>query len=356
MLNDQTGFFAGDERLFTRWQRQTATAVHTEIKRIIRAHSTDPDQEARYLAILQTYWQRFRLGRHTPFCLWLPLYVCWAVDGQAETAVRPTAITTLAWLGAAFYDDLTDQEVPTAWQQLTAAEITMTAFALMSVIPLAAIDGLVLDVCQKQSMRHALSQGLLRGLAGQEGDLATADCDDVTLSMIEQIVLGKSGAMIAFCAAFGAIAAGAPPDVVSAYGNYGEALGMVHQISSDAADIFQQAWSQDLATGVKNIQTVACLAQLVGTERTAFLELLAEARTSAAAQTAVRQQLRQTQAALPWIDMAHRYDQQANRALDLAQPLPAIDGLLRQLVAEKTPAIDMKTLLAYRLRSAAVTA
>ncbi|MEM7113876.1 MAG: polyprenyl synthetase family protein [Chloroflexota bacterium] len=347
-----------NEATFLAWQERQATAVLAQIEQILTAHATSPEQQARYLGVIRTYWRAVQPGYHLPFCTWLPLYVYRAVigdegggfGGPVETAVSVAAISTIAWLGAAFYDDLTDEEIPNAWQHLSDAEVTMTAFALMSVIPLAAIDSLDLTMPQRHALRSTLSQGLLRGLAGQEGDLATAKRDDVTLPMIEQIVLGKSGAMTAFCAAFGAIAAGAEPEIVTAYSDYGEALGMVHQISSDAADIFHKARSQDLATGIKNIQTVACLDQLNGAERADFLQLLVEARTSAEAQTAVRQQLRQKRMSLPWMDMAYRYAQQANNALALAQPLPILDTVLRQLVDERTPEIDARALLAYRLR------
>lgn len=74
-----------------------------------------------------------------------------------------------------------------------------------------------------------------RGLIlGQDLDLRSTDHIEETLS---EIHLNKTGALIAASAEFGAISAGAPPDVRTLLNHFGFELGLAFQIMDDVLDI-----------------------------------------------------------------------------------------------------------------------
>jgi geranylgeranyl pyrophosphate synthase len=170
----------------------------------------------------------------------------------------------------------------------------------------------------------------------------------LSMEVLEEIALAKSGAMVAFPAAFGAIAGGADPETVAAYRAYGVALGVLLQFSNDANDIFRKPWSHDLARGAKNMVVVAAGQQLSGAARTDFMALLDAARTSPEAQAEVRRMLRRKELVWPWLEVGVRHAEGAYAALERAQPAPPMADLLRRLVTDIAPTVEPGERLMWR--------
>lgn len=61
----------------------------------------------------------------------------------------------------------------------------------------------------------------------------------LTLSELEQIHRGKTGALVSVAAMIGGLAAGAPTPATEALAHYGAALGLAFQIMDDVLDVTQ---------------------------------------------------------------------------------------------------------------------
>lgn len=74
-------------------------------------------------------------------------------------------------------------------------------------------------------------------VGGQELDMEYEKREDVALSDLEQMVSGKTGALIRAACRMGCIAAGASEDTIEKAGKYGEKLGLAFQVIDDILDI-----------------------------------------------------------------------------------------------------------------------
>ena len=77
-----------------------------------------------------------------------------------------------------------------------------------------------------------------------------------------EVLAGKTGSLIATSGRFGAMFSGAPPDVVEAMTEFGEAIGMAFQLSDDLIDITSEAEDLGKATGTDLREGVATLPML----------------------------------------------------------------------------------------------
>lgn len=88
-----------------------------------------------------------------------------------------------------------------------------------------------------------------------------------------QVLAGKTGSLIATSGRFGAMFAGASPDIVTAMTEFGEAIGMAFQLSDDLIDITSdevdlgKATGTDLREGVHTLPMLFTLADPLSDER-----------------------------------------------------------------------------------------
>lgn len=222
----------------------------------------------------------------------LPLAIYGAIRGNPAPARDLAVITTLLFLGIDILDDIQDDDLPDHWAGHRPAEIHMAAATFLASLPQLGISKLPILPLAKVRMMACLSEGLLKMSGGQLNDLRMAGADCVSPEAVEASVVSKSGAECAAIAMLAAHMAGVSEETAKRYGELGSALGTAGQIASDCHDIFQSSHSKDLANGTRCLPVAVYLSRLDGSDRTAFLHLLDEARESPAACELIRRDLR----------------------------------------------------------------
>ena len=230
----------------------------------------------------------------------------WGEDGPARDLA---AATTLLVAGLDLLDGLAGGGLPARWSACPRGEIARTASNLLCALPQLAIAALDAPPAVRATLQVTLAGGLLRGAAGTSGE------EPATF------------------AALGAILAGASPRVVAACRELGRALGSGGRLAAEYRDLFDTAWSKNLASGIRPFPIPQHLARLREDDRAAFLALLDRARTDGEAQAAVRARLLAAGEPGRSASMVEAHGQRALRALADAGLLEPARGQLRALIA-----------------------
>jgi len=258
----------------------------------------------------------------------LPLLVYGCIQGEDGAAVPLAAATSLLFLGIDLIDDLADGDLPPRWEGHRPAEITLVAATLLCALPQRLLAGLHAPSEVRAALLETAATGLLRMSAGQHDDLAHAGAALPDPDLVEASVAAKSGEEVAMFATLAALLAGALDHLIEVYAEIGRCIGTGGQLASDCHDLFQAAWSHDLANGTRSLPIALHLARLEAAERAGFLALLDEAREDRAAQEAVRNRLRSAGELRRCAFIVETYCQRARRLLDGVSPRePAASGL-----------------------------
>ena len=176
------------------------------------------------------------------------LQVAYRAAGGKLDATRLAAAIEIVHAYSLVHDDLPcmdDDDVrrgrPTVHRKFGARVATVAGLAM---VPLAARTaaraGKVISTADgsrivKELMAAAGAGGMIGGqLLDLEGEGKV-----LTLSELEQIHRGKTGALVSVAALLGGIAAGAPAASTEALARYGAALGLAFQIMDDVLDVTQ---------------------------------------------------------------------------------------------------------------------
>lgn len=170
-----------------------------------------------------------------------------AVGGSAEAALPGMVAVELVHNFSLLHDDLMDRDVerrhrPTVWALWGDATAILAGDAMLSLAhevladrgsPLAGEASRVLATATRELIR------------GQVQDLAFERRDDVGLVECVDMATAKTGALLAACAAVGAVLGGAGPRTVQGLAAYGEHLGLAFQLVDDLLGV----WGRPGATG-----------------------------------------------------------------------------------------------------------
>lgn len=267
------------------------------------------------------------------FFIDIPPLVFAAVTGDEKRAAPLAATTTLLYLGADILDDLADGDRPSHWQNWSPAEINLAAATIMSALLPLSLARTGASVDRQVALHRTLADGLLRMAAGQQADLAGhGRREPPRAGDVERAVAGKSGAEVATFAALAAQLAGAAPDVVERYTAMGRALGTAAQLASDCYELFDDPAARDLAHGVFTLPLAIHLERLAPEQRIPFMDILARARTNAAARDEVRRTLEDSGSLRHAAVVVEIHRQQAFRALASAAPREPAATELRALI------------------------
>jgi geranylgeranyl pyrophosphate synthase len=268
----------------------------------------------------------------------LPILVCQACGGVANEAASVTAAWQLVRLSAKMLDDIEDAQCDHAVGPLVNAAVAMLTLAqvvLQRIPP-------PLSKAQSARLATGLQRALLGAAAGQHVDLTTgAEPGPNRLSPAGwlRVASAKTGALLAWAAAAGAIAAAAPHPVVTAYRAYGRHLGVLLQLADDFNDAWLEEPPNDLTEGCLNLAT--CYAMWVGSESQVSLlgkQLQAAQAGHPAALAAARGLLVDLGAQAYFVAVGQLHRQQASAALQRAAPGSVQAGLvLRDLVGRTFP-------------------
>jgi len=251
----------------------------------------------------------------------LPVLVYAGLRGEERPAIPLASATTLLFAGLDLFDDVADGDWPGS-----AAATLLCAFPQLMVGELAAPPQLI------AAIGSTLARGLLRMSAGQQQDLSAQGADEVRSCEIEATAIAKSGEEAALFACMAAQLAEAPEEIAGKYEELGRSIGAGAQLASDCHELFEDPAARDLVHGARTLPIVLHLERLLGAERTAFLALLDDARTEAAAREEVRLRLRSGGSLRRCAFIVETYRQRALRLCREAAPLEPARGCLEALI------------------------
>ncbi len=209
-------------------------------------------------------WMRYHLGwedrggaavNASPGKLLRPLALLLATElcgGRVEQAVPAAAAVELIHNFSLLHDDIEDRSETrrgreTVWtfageaQAINAGDgmFTLAHLAMYRLAPLGVEPDRALAASRE------LHEACLRLVEGQYLDIAFEARRDVTLEEYLRMAGGKTAAMFAAPFAIGALLAGAAPEVVDAYREFGRRMGLAFQAVDDVLGI----WGDPAVTG-----------------------------------------------------------------------------------------------------------
>ena len=272
-------------------------------------------------------------GKRVRPALLLASYV--AANGRRpRRAIPAAAAVEVIHTATLIHDDISDQserrrgkasahETFGVGRSLIAADYLMTtAFKLVSqygVESISTINGACLNMAvgEIQDLRNARNAGL-------------------TEAEYFEIIGRKTGVLFEAALKLGAMAAGAPPREVAAFGRYGRELGLAFQIVDDVLDVSASAKrmgkpvGKDLADGKVTLPTIFALRHAPPKDRK-FLRRVIEAPGQGAPPKDIRRALKIVRAAGGEAEaraQARRHTKAAQRALKAVSPSRAKRDLL----------------------------
>lgn len=324
------------EPVFSRLMEAPASA--DRVRRVFDAAEAFLDRQAvngdqrqllgRPVARLRSALEEEREGAGIAPFVYLPSLVYAGLRGEERPAIALAVATTLLFVGIDLFDDVADGDWPASAPGCTAAEANLAAATLLCALPQLAIAELDAPPFVVSAMQRTLAQGLLRMSAGQQHDLRSTGARDVCSAGIEAAVVAKSGEEAALFARLAAQLAEAPDGVAEIYEDMGRAIGAGAQLASDCYELFSDPAARDLAHGARTLPIALEIERLDGAERTAFLDLLDQARQKEEARNTVRSRLRSRGPLRQCAFIVETYRQRALRLCRHANPLePARRGL-----------------------------
>ncbi|WP_214415844.1 polyprenyl synthetase family protein [Sphaerisporangium fuscum] len=195
-----------------------------------------------------------------------------AAGGSDEECGPAAAAVELVHAFSLLHDDIMDgdrmrRHRPAAWTVFGRSEAILAGDALL---------GLAAELLVERgspghlAAAHALSRAVRGLIAGQALDLEFERRDDVTLGECLRMATRKTGDLLACACSIGAMAAGAPPALVSALAAFGTETGLAFQLADDLLGIWGdpqvtgKAVLSDLRARKKSLPVVAALTS--GTE------------------------------------------------------------------------------------------
>lgn len=266
----------------------------------------------------------------------LPAMVHAGVTASGAAAAPLCGAVLLLFIGIDLLDDIMDGDVTPYWRGTTPAETLLVATTLTAALPQAIVGALDAPPETVSAMQRTLAAGLLGMAAGQRADLLATGRFDLSPEQVLQSVAGKSGAFTGMIARLGAQLAGAPDDVVDAYGDWGFAFGIADQLATDCGDLYLEPVGNDLKRGIFTYPLACLVESRSEPERARTVATIRAAADSFFDQYAVRGALQDT-GVLAIVDHTIRWHhQQALAALQRAGPQTAAGDALRALV-ESSP-------------------
>jgi geranylgeranyl pyrophosphate synthase len=164
--------------------------------------------------------------------LMLPIFVCEALGGDLSRVHHVAAALEIGRIAAGCLDEWQDQDTDNAlWRTVGPARTVNLAVAMLplSFLALSRLSDLGAEPSLVLNLQEEFHRALLDMAAGQNADLS----EDLSLEDCEQVAGAKSGSLFRLGCRAGALAAGAPADVIAQYGDFGYNLGIVAQMWND---------------------------------------------------------------------------------------------------------------------------
>ena len=251
----------------------------------------------------------------------------YALTGKWKPAIPIAAVCSMIWAWAHCLDDLNDSDLSAQWSPSHASsDVPITSFTFATILIQERLRTISMPVKRYRKVQEIISQGILNLLGGQLEDLhATGDYES-SLKSVEASVMHREP--WGFFMRLGAEFAGAKPEVVDAYGLYGNYLGLSGSLAKDHAELHNDPQCRDLKNGTCTLYLALCLAQMSLGEKPGFIETLNLARDDDRARSLVKEKLRQGRFLHSFLTVLKQYRAKPLEALNIAQPPGPIREIL----------------------------
>ncbi|WP_134321885.1 polyprenyl synthetase family protein [Cumulibacter soli] len=250
----------GDERI-AQSLRSGLERVETMLMQACSSDDLTLDQAAKHLA--QAGGKRFR-----------PLLVLLASQLGRPGSVdvdKAAVVVELTHLATLYHDDVMD-EAEIRRGAMSANARWDNSIAILAGDYLFAAASILVAELGPEAVRIQ-AETFQRLVTGQIQETVAAPEGVDPIDRYLQVLAGKTGSLIATSGRFGAMFAGASPDIVTAMTEFGEAIGMAFQLSDDLIDITSEeedlgkATGTDLREGVHTLPMLFTLADPSSDER-----------------------------------------------------------------------------------------
>ena len=271
----------------------------------------------------------------------LCLLTCGSCGADWRAALPPACAIELIHSFSLIHDDIQDGDAtrrgrPTVWKQYGAAQAINVGDAVFTLAFSVLADS---NCAPTVEWLRCLSGTCLRLTSGQFLDLTYEDAQRITLAEYQEMVEGKTAALVEAACRLGALSAGASPERVDAFARFGRALGLAFQMQDD----FLGVWGDPKVTGKTNASDLLArkksLPILFGIERSEKFRALLAAEPDPAALPPLLAELEACGAREHTLALSRRWVEQAFKSLGAAQPLgdfgPALESLARALLERK---------------------
>jgi geranylgeranyl diphosphate synthase type I len=252
----------------------------------------------------------------------------------SEIAVPAAVAVELVHNFSLLHDDVMDRDIerrhrPTGWVVFGEGQAILAGNAMLT----AAVQGLLDAGAPGARALPLLLDTVQELVSGQSRDLLLESAEDVELDDVLRMEAGKTAALLACAASIGAVAAGAPAEVVTRLSAFGFDVGMAFQLVDDLLGVTGdpavtgKSSSSDVRAGKRSAPIVAALRS--GTDAGNRLqELFAGKPPSSEADVALATELIAQAGGLEWAS------REAQRRLDAAVGQVSGVGLREPAVTE----------------------
>lgn len=322
--------------------KEMLIAIEDELKKQVERCNIQPNMDQlRYMMAYHLGWEGQGAGPEARGKRIRPLLVtlCAAASGSDWRKGLPaSAAVELIHNFSLIHDDIEDQSPlrrgrPTVWKLWGIPQAINTGDAMYALAHLAIFD-LSLHLPQDTVLRCAkrLQQTCLELTQGQFLDISFEQRNDLSLESYWQMIRGKTASLLACSCELGAIIAGADPETIENYAQFGSNLGLAFQALDDILGIWGDASQtgksieSDLATGKKTLPVLYGLNQ-----RGVFYERWSKKPIETDEISTATQVLLSEGAKDYTQDYASRLTKEALSALERAKPLGQAGEELMQL-------------------------
>lgn len=180
----------------------------------------------------------------------LCLLVCGGSGADWRAALPPACAVELIHSFSLIHDDIQDGDAtrrgrPTVWKRHGSPQAINVGDAIFT-LAFAALSGA--ESTHAAEWLRILSDTCLRLTYGQYLDLTYEDAQGITLAEYQEMIDGKTAALVEAACRLGAVSADASPERQASFAEFGRALGLAFQIQDDYLGV----WGDPNLTGKPN--------------------------------------------------------------------------------------------------------